>query len=439
MSEMEPVEEVDRVEPSIQDEQRLSAQSEESLEQEYDNQRLEETLKLWYVRDIMFRFNFPENYNQVPSSDSADQAWVKPMDYNDVAGRLLGLIENEGQDQLPPAIIQCYEEIVDLASNKFADLRQQLSHNDHHYSVLKRAKDEGKLPHFLQLKSLEIKFFQEEDAADIHQEYRKILDTAATQMLDYTLKKRESIGKRLRRRAEELIEEIEKEAMSKWMAAQGTQEQAWNRWDHLFRVTVIVKRDGTHIRRAIPLSSVVFRTALRTCRSKVTLIMETKRLKKTEIEIARRNEEEKRRSVLAQASSLPRQEAEKRLERQFEDMLRPLRSDIQSIREHLQKNGDAPAAADTDGAAAGSATNSRQMNQRQEEQADADASSEPKARRKKKRKRTAEAQEATATSLRAHQATATHRADRSRRTESNGGGGKARKRNKRGAAGRDQE
>jgi len=58
-------------------------------------------------------------------------------DYNDVGRRLLVQIENDGPDQLPPAIIQYFKEIVDFASNKFADLRQQLSHDEHHYSVLK--------------------------------------------------------------------------------------------------------------------------------------------------------------------------------------------------------------------------------------------------------------------------------------------------------------
>ena len=434
---MESVLESDQVVSLNQNEQRHSAQSDESSEQDYDDQRLEETLKRWYERDIMFRFKFPENYNQVPTIDSADQAWAKPMDYNDVARRLLGRIENDGPDQLPPAIIQYFEEIVDFASNKFADLRQQLSHNEHHYSVLKRAKDEGKLPHFLQLKSLEVKFFPEDEAADLHQQYRKILDEAATQMLNSTLRKRESLGKKLRQRAEDLIEEVEKEAMSKWIEAQGTQEQAWNRWDHLFRVTAIVKRDEHHTNCVIPLSSVVFRTALRSCRSKVSLIMETKRQRKTEMETARRNEEKTRRSALAQASSLPRQEAEKRIERRFEDLLQPLRSDIQSIMEHLQKNEDAPAAADADGAATGSAMKSRKRTHRQEKKAD--ASSESKTRRKKKLKLAAGAQEATATSLHAHQATATHRGDRPRRTESNEGGGKARKRKKRKTAGRDQE
>lgn len=440
MSELASVSELDSLDSLNQNGEGLSAQSEESSEQDYDNQRLEKTLKQWYERDIMFRFDFPEDFNQVPSIDSADQAWAKPMDYNDVAGRLLGRTENDGPDQLPPAIIQYFTEIVDFASKKFADLREQLSHNEHHFTVLKRVKDEGKLPHFLQLKSLEVKFFPEDEAADLHQEYRKILDEAATQMLDSTLKKRESLGKKLRRRAEELIEEVEKEAMSKWIEAQGTQEQAWNRWDHLFRVTAIVKRGEDLINRNIPLSTVVFRTALRSCRSKVSLILEAKRQMKTEMQTARRNEEKTRRSALAQASTLPRQEAEKRIERQIEDMLEPLRNEILSIKEHLRKNEDAPAAADVDGAATGSATKSRKSTHRQEEKDKADASSESKTRRKAKRmRRTADAQEATATSLHAHQASATHRADRPRGTESNGGGSKARKRKRKRAAGRDQE
>ena len=48
--------------------------------------------------------------------------WVNPMDYGEVTKRLLGLKENTGQDQLPQVIINYYNEIVELASNKFANL-----------------------------------------------------------------------------------------------------------------------------------------------------------------------------------------------------------------------------------------------------------------------------------------------------------------------------
>jgi hypothetical protein len=51
---MESVLESDQVGSLNQNEQRHSAQSDESSEQDYDDQRLEETLKRWYERDIMF-------------------------------------------------------------------------------------------------------------------------------------------------------------------------------------------------------------------------------------------------------------------------------------------------------------------------------------------------------------------------------------------------
>jgi hypothetical protein len=82
MSEMASVSELDSLDSLNQNGEGLSAQSEESSEQDYDNQRLEKTLKQWYERDIMFRFDFPEDFNQVPRIDSANQAWAKPMDYS---------------------------------------------------------------------------------------------------------------------------------------------------------------------------------------------------------------------------------------------------------------------------------------------------------------------------------------------------------------------
>ena len=87
------ISELDSVDLLNQNEEGVSqaARGRESSEQDYHSQRLGKTLKQWphwYERDIMFLFDFPEDFNQVPSIVSAYQAWAKLMDYNDVAGGL---------------------------------------------------------------------------------------------------------------------------------------------------------------------------------------------------------------------------------------------------------------------------------------------------------------------------------------------------------------
>ena len=56
----------------------------------------------------------------------------------------------------------------------------------------------------------------------------------------------------------------------------------WNGWDHLYHVIAEVKRREEFIRVKVPLSSNVFRIALKECRSKVRTLIETRRIKKTQ-------------------------------------------------------------------------------------------------------------------------------------------------------------
>ena len=96
-------------------------------------------------------------------------------------------------------------------------------------------------------------------------------------MLECSLKERYLLRAKLCREAEQLIEEVEKEAMTKWMEAQGNE---WNGWDHLYPVSAEVTQEDRLVRVKVPLSSNVFRIALKACRSKVSTLMETKRLER---------------------------------------------------------------------------------------------------------------------------------------------------------------
>ena len=263
--------------------------------------------------------------------------------------------DNVGPDKIPAEIIQYFSDIVDFASTKFADLQTDVDGNEHHIKVLERAKESGKPPKFLILNPPEIRFFPEDLAKSLRDNFRKTLDNASLEMLECTLKQRYLLRARLRREAEKVLEDVEAEATEKWMEAQGE----WNGWDQLYRVTAAVQQGEGLNHVVVPLSATVFRLAMKKCRTQVSTLMETRRLEKAEEQRNRNRERKLRKAALAQASALPRQEAEQSMERRMQDMIQPPKDDIRSLRERVEGNRDAPAAAGADGAATKSAKKSR--------------------------------------------------------------------------------
>lgn len=343
----------------------------------------------WFDRDFEYRFNFPEAFNLVPVHQSANRIWGEPMDYEEVANRLLGQRDNVEPNVLPAEIIRFYSEIVESASKKFADLQQQLDDNEHHIKVLERARENGKPPNFLMLKTPEVRLFPDTSKATLQQSFRKILDGAALQMLECTLKERHLLRAQLCRDAEQLIEDVEKEAMTKWMEAQGDE---WNGWDHLYPVTAEVQQGQELVRSDVPLSSSVFRIALKECRSKVSTLIETKRIERTQEAANRKKERKLRHAALAKASALPRQEAEQSIQRRMQDMMQPWIAEVRELKEQLQGNRSAPREADAGGAATKSAKKSRdRMAPRNLAATGRDAASEAREGKRKRRKRSAEA------------------------------------------------
>ena len=119
-----------------------------------------------------------------------------------------------------------------------------------------------------------------------------------------------------------------------WMEAQGG---GWNDWDHLYRITAEVQQGDDLIRVQILISSTTFRIAMKQCRFKVSILMETKRLEKAEELKRLRKEQKMRRAALAQASALPRPEAETSIELRIEDIIQPLVAELSSIKEQLKQ------------------------------------------------------------------------------------------------------
>jgi len=145
---------------------RLSSANREFI-QEYDETRMNNILLRWYNVEFKHRLNFPDTFNAVPAHQSANRIWRLPMDYEEVARRLLGEKDNDGPNVLPAEIMEYFSEVVELASEQFADLQKQVDDNEHHIKVLERALENGKPPNFLMLNAPKVRFFPDESAESV--------------------------------------------------------------------------------------------------------------------------------------------------------------------------------------------------------------------------------------------------------------------------------
>ena len=255
------------------------------------------------------------------------------MNVKDVVGRLLGKIENTSHDNLIQPIMVYFNDVVETATNKYADLRRRLQLNKHHLEVLRKMKSNGKMPRYLKLETPRIKadLFSEEVAAELMTNFQVTLKQASEALLDLTIEARLNSDAKLRQEADKMIEDVRSYAMQKWMDVQhvGALEANYNRWDHVFPVYAV--RDGTNV--PVPLSAVIFRTAMKECQAKVSRVLEQDLQERTEKAQARRRDNEKRKDILRTASSIPHQEATNSLVRQVEKLIAPLKEDIRQLKE----------------------------------------------------------------------------------------------------------
>jgi hypothetical protein len=261
------------------------------------------------------------------------------MDVKDVVGRLLEKIENTSHDNLIQPIMVYFNDVVETATKKFADLRRRLQLNKHHLEVLRKMKSNGKIPRYLKLETPRIKaeLFSDEVTAELTTKYQTTLKQASEDLLDLTIEARLNSDAKLRQEADQILEDVRTYAMQKWMEAQhvGALEANYNRWDHVFPVYAV--RDDTKI--PVPLSAVIFRTAMKECQAKVSRVLEQDLQERTERAQARRRENEKRKEVLRTASSIPHQEATSSLVKQMEKLIAPLKEEIRQLKEQ----GNTPA------------------------------------------------------------------------------------------------
>jgi hypothetical protein len=300
---------------------------------------MEHIIHKWYYVKEDFEHDFPDQFRVVPAADASDRLWREGMDVKDVVGRLLEKIENTSHDNLIQPIMVYFNDVVETATKKFADLRRRLQLNKHHLEVLRKMKSNGKIPRYLKLETPRIKaeLFSDEVTAELTTKYQTTLKQASEDLLDLTIEARLNSDAKLRQEADQILEDVRTYAMQKWMEAQhvGALEANYNRWDHVFPVYAV--RDDTKI--SVPLSAVIFRTAMKECQAKVSRVLEQDLQERTGRAQARRRENEKRKEVLRTASSIPHQEATSSLVKQMEKLIAPLKEEIRQLKEQ----GNTPA------------------------------------------------------------------------------------------------
>jgi hypothetical protein len=143
-------------------------------------------------------------------------------------------------------------------------MKEKIDTNEYHIEALNKATARNGVPKFLEFKIPEIRYFPEEGnfKFDLAKTYQAILDQAAKSMLDATLAERNKISTSLQQEARDLIDSVRAEATNMWIEAQGGPD-GYNRWDHIYPVF-----DKNN--QLVPLSSVVFCTAMKECRLIVT-------------------------------------------------------------------------------------------------------------------------------------------------------------------------
>ena len=314
----------------------------ESSDHVISSARMQNIIHRWYYVPESFKHDFPQSFRTVPSINDSDRIWRTGKDVKDVIGRLLGKISNDTDDNLIPPIMGYFEDIVDMATKQFVDIKRRFNLNGHHTDVTRKMKQAGKIPHFLSLTTPKVStdLFPADTATELEASYKTVLKRTSEELLDLTIAARENMDAKLRREAETVMVDIRQAAMQKWMDAQQVGSQTnYNRWDHVFPVF-----DSR--RNPVPLSSVIFRTAMKECQAKVSRILEQEMQAKKEQHDARRRENEKRKEVLRKASSIPHQEAEVSVARQVEKIIAPLAEDVRRLKELSEKNRRALDAAD---------------------------------------------------------------------------------------------
>ncbi len=120
-----------------------------------------------------------------------------------VVGRLPWRINNNSYDNLIQPIMVYFNDVMEMATNKFAYLRRRFYLNKHHLEVLRKMKSNNKVPRYLALNTPKINtnLFSVEVAEDSCEElrtnYQATLKQARESLLDITIEARANTDAKL--------------------------------------------------------------------------------------------------------------------------------------------------------------------------------------------------------------------------------------------------
>ena len=114
--------------------------------------------------------------------------------------------------------------------------------------------------------------FSLEEIASLRTEFCTALDKTSEELLALIIKARKNIDANLRRKAANLMEDVRESAKQKWIKEQTSDEFTFNRLDNI--LPVMSYDSSTRRKFPVPLSAVIFRTAMKECRNKVCLDLE---------------------------------------------------------------------------------------------------------------------------------------------------------------------
>lgn len=286
-----------------------------------------------------FRFQFPESFSTVPAVEAANQVWGEAADITEVVEQLKGERDNKGLSAVPDSVLRCFNAIVGLATEKIAKLQQRLKDNEHHLGTASKAKAGDKIPSWLKLEVPRINFFENDIKTGIEVKFRQRLNACSRELLDLILEERMQLQLKLVEEAERLSDELKEEAMQLWM-----EQGHWNAWDKLYPVQAVARQDdgrGEEIIK-IPLSTVVFFSAMYVSRGRASAQSEAAREEQAEKARSRKKEQSLRREVLAHVSAATREDAEKSIEQRMRDIIQPLSTRLGKLESALEGNPSIP-------------------------------------------------------------------------------------------------
>ena len=244
-----------------------------------------------------------------------------------------------GPDLLPEDVFEYFSVLTNYATAKYENLLQQFEDNEHHIETLAKFKSNNNIPPFLSLQAPKIRFFPEAETKELEFSLQKRKETFGREMLQELLDKRLQMRNNLARSVEPLKDELQKFAVEKWLEAQAND---WNAWDRLYPSFGLVKQKDKRYKFKIPISTVIFRTALTKCKSDVSNRFEQRRKVKAEKARKRIHEQKLRKEIMETTNALPLEVAEKSIEQRVQDIVQPLVTDIKFMKEQLLGNQNAP-------------------------------------------------------------------------------------------------